>query len=209
MMPRLGCHPPIPGWPPYVRYANQARRVLLYPIIGARPGRVSDGIASGDRRYLDRDAGSRRNSRRVQHHVPTVAADPWQAWRICWRRTAVHGASLRRPLCACALITRTTWRSASPASRRSGGYTFLWWGDGSGNRGSEIRDWIFQSLISDPCSSCDGFVDDLQPAVDDRQPLTQLLLVDDQRRVGEDRVPAHEGEQAILSQERVEGRHRP
>src|SRR5262245_3445003 len=51
-------------------------------------------------------------------------------------------------------------------------------------------------------------VGDLQCRIDDRQPLTQLLLGDNEWRVDEKRVPAHKRKDATLAKVRVEGGHR-
>src|SRR4030095_11593336 len=52
-----------------------------------------------------------------------------------------------------------------------------------------------------------SLVRDLQSAIDDVEGFTQLLLRDDQRRVGEEVVPSHEGEESLLTEELAERRH--
>src|SRR5262249_9713720 len=74
-----------------------------------------------------------------------------------------------------------------------------------GERGCRVLLWI----ACLPAVLRSGAVRDLQRGVDDRQTLAQLLLGDTQRRVDEERVPAHKGEQAVLAQVRVQRRHRP
>src|SRR5688500_5471813 len=53
-----------------------------------------------------------------------------------------------------------------------------------------------------------GLVGELQPPVDDRQPLEELRLGDAQRRVHEEVVPAHEGVEAVLAEVAAQLRHR-
>src|SRR5688500_1823089 len=55
--------------------------------------------------------------------------------------------------------------------------------------------------------SGDGGIGHLERAIDDREPFGQLLLADDQRWVGEEVVPAHEGVEAVLAEAPAEGRH--
>jgi len=52
-----------------------------------------------------------------------------------------------------------------------------------------------------------GLIGDLQPAIDDLKRLAQLLLVDAQRRVGEESVPPDEGVEALLSEEASQSDH--
>src|SRR5688572_5729130 len=66
--------------------------------------------------------------------------------------------------------------------------------------------------------SGDRGIGDLERAIDDPESFRQLLLGDDERRVGEEGVPAHEGVEALLTEAlaqrhhlvagAIEGRHR-
>jgi hypothetical protein len=53
----------------------------------------------------------------------------------------------------------------------------------------------------------DGFVGNLQAAVDDAEGFAQLLLVNAERRIGVEAVPAHERVEAVLAEEAAEGGH--
>src|SRR5688572_18005761 len=55
--------------------------------------------------------------------------------------------------------------------------------------------------------SGDRGIGDLERAIDDPESFRQLLLADDQGRVGEEGVPAHEGVQALLAEALAEGDH--
>src|SRR5208282_2490884 len=50
-------------------------------------------------------------------------------------------------------------------------------------------------------------VRNLQPLVDDRKCLAQLRLVDAQRRISEESIPANEGIEPVLSEELAERNH--
>src|SRR5208283_5074358 len=52
-----------------------------------------------------------------------------------------------------------------------------------------------------------SLIRNLEPPVDDGKRLAQLRLVDAERRVGEEGVPADEGVEALLAEEAAEGGH--
>src|SRR4051812_47252654 len=63
-------------------------------------------------------------------------------------------------------------------------------------------------MLLDPTGRLrNGRVGGRQPTIDDLEPFAQLRVGDRQRRVGEEVVPADEGEQALLAKELPEGAH--
>src|SRR3984893_7502608 len=55
---------------------------------------------------------------------------------------------------------------------------------------------------------CDGLVRDVERLIDDRESLRQLFLVDAQRWVCHDRVPANEGVEAVVPEVFADRLHR-
>jgi hypothetical protein len=50
----------------------------------------------------------------------------------------------------------------------------------------------------------DRLIGNLQPAIDDAEGLAELLLGDDERRIGEEVIPPHECEESLLTEELAE-----
>lgn len=53
----------------------------------------------------------------------------------------------------------------------------------------------------------DSLVNDVNTLVNDRKTFTKLLLIDNKGRVNENSVPAHKGEETVLTQVGTEGSH--